>query len=182
MNPVRILVAGIGNIFLGDDAFGVEVAQRLMRRTHAPDVRVADFGIRGIDLAYALLDGCDIAILIDAVPRGDGPPGTLYLLEPELDSLESAPAMIEAHSMDPVKVLITATAMGAKLGKIFIVGCQPAPADDDECVESVEMSPAVRAAIEPAVEMVESLLEKLRGGATVKPQTSRPTEVSPCPQ
>ncbi|MDQ3225108.1 MAG: hydrogenase maturation protease, partial [Chloroflexota bacterium] len=73
----KVLVAGIGNIFLGDDGFGVEVAQRLLRETFPDDVRVADFGIRGLHLAYELLDGYDLAILIDAVPRG-GSPGTLY--------------------------------------------------------------------------------------------------------
>ena len=79
--PARILIAGIGNIFLGDDAFGVEVARRLVRRRLPDGVRVVDFGIRGLDLTYALLDGYEAVILVDAAPRG-GPPGTLYVLEP----------------------------------------------------------------------------------------------------
>src|SRR5439155_13673490 len=81
MNRPRVLVAGVGNIFLGDDAFGVEVAQRLARRALPPEVRVVDFGIRGLDLTYALLDGYEAVILVDAAPRG-GRPGTLYVLEP----------------------------------------------------------------------------------------------------
>src|SRR5689334_8572384 len=116
MSVPRILVAGIGNIFLGDDAFGVEVAQRLARRAWPEGVRVVDFGIRGLDLAYALLDGYDAAILVDAAPRG-GPPGSLYVIEPS----EGGPAgqdevgagtLIEGHGMDPVKVLRLVAALG----------------------------------------------------------------------
>ncbi|MGH7848434.1 MAG: hydrogenase maturation protease, partial [Candidatus Binatia bacterium] len=77
MTPAKILVAGIGNIFLGDDGFGVEVARELAKRKLPESVRVVDFGIRGFDLAYALLDGYDLTILVDAAPRG-GLPGTLY--------------------------------------------------------------------------------------------------------
>ena len=83
----------------------------------SPDVRVEDFGIRGLDLAYALAEGCQTAILIDAVPRGDGPPGTLYVLEPQFDRADQIPPTLDAHSMDPVKVLRMAEAMGAKPGK-----------------------------------------------------------------
>src|SRR5881227_271903 len=108
MSPVpsdrgRVLVAGVGNIFLGDDAFGVEVAQRLLRRGLPDAVRVVDFGIRGLDLTYALLDGYEAVILVDAAPRG-GPPGTLYVLEPERGGAPDV-AAIETHGMDPVKVL-----------------------------------------------------------------------------
>src|SRR5438105_7090490 len=105
MTTPRLLIAGIGNIFLGDDAFGTLVAQRLAQRRWPEEVRVVDFGIRGIDLSYALLDGFEAVILVDAVPRG-GAPGTLYVLEPELDE-PSEPAnagmMIEMHDLDPVK-------------------------------------------------------------------------------
>ena len=111
-SPPRILVAGIGNIFLGDDAFGVHVTQRLLQQQRPwPDnVRIRDFGIRGLDLVYALLDGCDVAIFIDAVPRGEKP-GTLFVIEPDLSVL-AADVAIEAHSMDPVKVLNSARSMG----------------------------------------------------------------------
>ena len=160
----RILVAGIGNIFLGDDAFGSEVAQRLLRRPHAENVRVVDFGIRGLDLAYALIDTCDIAILIDAVPRPDEPPGTLFVLEPPLDSISKTPVAIETHSMDPVKVLQAAAAMGAKVQRVLIVGCQPTsiPADDDDGTDTLlEMSEPVARAVDGAVELVESLILQL---------------------
>src|SRR5262249_6859554 len=107
MSRQRILVAGVGNIFLGDDAFGVEVIERLAQRNLSPEVRVVDFGIRGLDLTYALLDGYDVAILVDASPRG-GSPGTLYVLEPALEESPKAGdagALVEPHHMDPVKVM-----------------------------------------------------------------------------
>jgi len=105
-----ILVAGIGNIFLGDDAFGSEVARQLAGRLKTPHVRVMDFGIRGLDLAYALMDGYDATILIDAVPQG-GKPGTLYVIEPDLNELNQIEAAIEAHAMDPARVLALARSM-----------------------------------------------------------------------
>src|SRR5437868_14687112 len=82
----RILIACIGNIFLGDDGFGVEVAQRLSSREYPEGVQVVDFGIRGMELAYTLLDDYDTLILVDAVPRGS-PAGTLYLIEPDLTGI-----------------------------------------------------------------------------------------------
>src|SRR5438045_8939975 len=98
-----ILVAGIGNIFLGDDAFGSKVARRLAYRPVPQHVHVVDFGIRGLDLVYALLDGYDAVILIDATPRG-GSPGTLYTIEPDLAELSKTSAQLEAHGMDPMRV------------------------------------------------------------------------------
>src|SRR5437016_6098906 len=114
-----ILIAGIGNIFLGDDAFGSEVARRAQHLA-SERVKVVDFGIRGLDLAYALMDGYEAVIMIDAVPL-DGKPGTLYVIEPELNGLQQATA-IEAHSMDPVRVLALAQSMGVKLKNVWIVG------------------------------------------------------------
>src|ERR1700734_1751902 len=99
MTPPRILIAGIGNIFLGDDAFGSEVARRLAARPMPDGVKVVDFGIRGFDLTYALLDGSDATILVDATPRG-GPPGTLYVIEPdpgEAREPEEADLLIQTH-------------------------------------------------------------------------------------
>ena len=119
MNPSRVLVAGIGNIFLGDDAFGIEVVQRLAQRPQPAGVRVVDFGIRGLDLTYALLDGCDAVVLVDAIPRG-GSPGTLYVLEPEVEGSagpESGDLMLDAHSLDPTKVLRLATALGSSVAE-----------------------------------------------------------------
>src|SRR6185295_18734674 len=109
-----ILVAGIGNIFLGDDAFGCEVVKRLSERAWPDNVRVVDFGIRGFDLAYALLDGYDVTIFVDAAPRGEEP-GTLYTIGPELDQIENVNeqgAMVETHGMNPMKVLSMVKSMG----------------------------------------------------------------------
>ena len=113
MTP-SILIAGVGNIFLGDDAFGVEVVRALGTRQLPDGVVVADYGIRGFDLAYALLDPWDAVVIVDALPRG-GAPGTLYTIEPDLESLRDAPpgeAMINPHGMDPVRVLQLAFSMG----------------------------------------------------------------------
>jgi hydrogenase maturation protease len=178
MTPLpNILVAGIGNIFLGDDAFGCAVTQRLLRRGSGEHVRVVDFGIRGLDLVYALQDGYDAVILVDAVARGEGAPGTLYLLEPEVEAVSEG-ALIDPHSLDPVKVLRTAAALGAKLGRVFLVGCEPATRPDqfDEGEMPVGMSAAVEAAVEQAAEMVDSLVERLGGGG----QGSHTKEASAC--
>jgi len=167
----RILIAGIGNIFLGDDAFGVEVARRLEDRTFPDNVRAADFGIRGIDLVYALLDGCDIAIFVDAVPRG-GAPGTLYLLEPEIDRSPAPASILDAHGMNPVNVLRTAQAMGARLRQVFIVGCEPATAVDDDADIPPGLSTPVAAAIDQAIAIVETLVQRLASNATLCPTAS----------
>ena len=116
--PVRILVAGIGNIFLGDDAFGSEVAGVLAHMRWPAHIHVEDFGIRSYDLAYALMDA-GAAILIDAVPRGH-PPGTVYLIEPNTDNLGDG--MIDAHAMNPVAVLQLVRTLGGTTGRIYLVG------------------------------------------------------------
>jgi hydrogenase maturation protease len=154
--PVRILVAGIGNIFMGDDGFGVEVARRLGERRLPRGVEVGDFGIRGMDLMYSLGEGYDVAVFVDAVPRG-GPPGTLYVIEPELEDGDVA---LDAHGMDPVKVLALARELGGVPDRVVVVGCEPETTpDDDELVG--ELSAPVRAAVDEAVELVESLLDEL---------------------
>src|SRR5262249_29803931 len=107
MDKSRVLVAGIGNIFLGDDGFVVEVVRRLAVRPLPAEVRVVDYGIRTFDLAFALMDDFDLVILVDASPRG-GPPGTLYVIEPELDDPHQsavAEKLVETHGMNPMKVL-----------------------------------------------------------------------------
>lgn len=160
--PVRILVAGIGNIFLGDDAFGVMAARELARHEWPAGVDVRDFGIRGLDLAYALQSGYDAAILVDAVPHGEAP-GTLYVLEP---ALQPAPATIETHGMDPVKVLHLTRALGGEPPRTVVVGCEPRPlpADLDPADVVAEVSPEVQAAIAGAVSLVESLVSDLIAG------------------
>ncbi len=163
----RILVAGIGNVFLGDDGFGVAVADRLARSELPPGVDVADFGIRGMDLAYALAD-YDVAVLVDALPRGN-PPGTLYVVEPEID--EDA-AAIDTHGMDPVKVLALARHLGSPLPRVLVVGCEPANqlTGDDELL--AELSEPVRAALGEAVRTVEALVEELAS----EEQETKPTQ------
>jgi hydrogenase maturation protease len=161
--PVRVLVAGIGNVFMADDGFGVEVARRLAEHEWPAGVDVADFGIRGMDLMYALGEGYDAAVFVDAVPRGQ-PPGTLFVIEPDLDGGDAA-ATLDAHGMDPVKVLALARQIGDVPSRILVVGCEPAvrmTGDEEELVG--ELSEPVRAAVPAAVEMVKSVLEDLTGG------------------
>jgi hydrogenase maturation protease len=157
--PRRVLVAGIGNVFLGDDGFGVAVAERLATRELPAGVRVVDFGIRGIDLVHALQDEPDVAILVDALP-GDRPPGTLTVLEPEVAGDDAAG--LEPHAMDPVSVLRTARRLGAAPGRTLIVGCEPLlrmTGDEPDVV--MELSPPVAAAVDDAVALVESLLAEV---------------------
>lgn len=161
MQP-RVLVAGIGNIFLGDDAFGVEVAQRLLAGGLPDGARVVDFGIRGLDLAYALLDGYEAVVLVDAAPRG-GPIGTLHVLELALDTTVEAHTLTEAHRLDPAAVLRLAATLGARVGRLILVGCEPSPMDESEDF-GIEMCAAVRAAIDEAVPLVTSLVVELLGG------------------
>jgi hydrogenase maturation protease len=158
--PTRILVAGIGNVFFGDDGFGVEVARRLLLRPRRPGVEVADFGIRGVDLAYALGDGYHAAVIIDAAPRG-GAPGLIYVIEPR--DQEMAGTAPDAHGMDPARVLSLARRLGACPSRVLIVGCEPAsvPTDlpDDEIAAS--LSPVVERAVDTAVTVVEDLVSEL---------------------
>ena len=120
-----ILVAGIGNIFLGDDAFGVEVVRRLISRNLPAEARVVDFGIRGLDLAYALQDGYETTILIDAFPHGQ-PPGTVSIVEPDIKEIAAEPdSLVEPHSMHPLNVLRMAAAMNGSLNRVLLVGCEP---------------------------------------------------------
>jgi hydrogenase maturation protease len=154
----RILVAGIGNVFLGDDGFGVALAERLAARALPAGIDVVDYGIRGIDLAYALGDGYDAVVLLDAAPTGR-PPGTLSVIEPEIDDIGPS---IDAHGMDPVKVLGLARSLGAPLPRTLVVACAPQTVLTGEEEDVVaELSEPVRAALEPGVNLVESLLLEL---------------------
>lgn len=164
MSGARILVAGIGNIFMADDAFGCEVAQRLAARALPEEVRVVDFGIRGFDLVYALMDGYDVTILVDATPRG-GEPGTIYTIEPDLSELDKVDAQglaIEPHGMNPLKVLGMAKSMGGDLKRILLVGCEPETLGPEE--GQMGLSASVEAAVGEAVKVVESLVAKLLNG------------------
>lgn len=161
MSP-RILIAGIGNIFLGDDAFGVEVSRELIPRALPAGVRVVDYGIRGFDLAYALLDDWDAVILVDALGRG-GEPGTLYLLEPDLDSMRNSQAgsmAMNPHGMDPVQVLQLAFSLGELRAKIYLVGCEPKDFGD-ELEGRMGLSGVVQASIGGAIAMINNLVERI---------------------
>jgi hydrogenase maturation protease len=155
----NVLVAGIGNIFLGDDAFGVELAKCLVQHELPLDVRVVDFGIRSYDLAYALMEDWDFVILADALPRG-GVPGTLYTME--VESLPDRQSMtLDAHTMDPVAVLQLVEKLGGRLGRILIVGCEPETVEFGSD-ERLGLSAPVAAAVDNAVCMVKELITRLR--------------------
>jgi len=160
MSDLRILIAGIGNIFLGDDAFGCEVLKRISQRKWPAGVRVVDFGIRGFDLAYAMLEGDDLIVLVDTTPRGEAP-GTVYVVEPdllELESLDARAMMVETHGMNPLKVLSMVKSMGGQLKKVILVGCEPETFGPEEGL--MGLSPSVEAAVPEAVNIVESLVTK----------------------
>jgi hydrogenase maturation protease len=153
-----VLVAGIGNIFLSDDGFGVEVANRLAGTVMPAEVRVAEFGIRGVHLAYELLEGYDSLVLIDAVDVGQAP-GTVVVLQPDLGasggSVEETP-VVDAHTMSPDVVLGTLAHLGGTLKSVFVVGCQPACLD-----EGIGLSPTVQAALEGAAQLCNELVVDL---------------------
>lgn len=151
----RILIAGVGNIFLGDDGFGVEVANRLATQPMPDGVRVSDFGIRGVHLAYELLDGYDGLILIDAVAQG-GAPGTVYVIEPDLAAIEADTPSMDAHSMSPDTVLVLIKTLGGEPGHVYVVGCEPA-----DTSERMGLSAPVLAAVEQAVTVVCDLAAEL---------------------
>ncbi|GAA3379060.1 hydrogenase maturation protease [Streptomyces sannanensis] len=153
----KVLVAGIGNVFLGDDAFGPEVAAALLRRPQPDEVHVTDFGIRGMDLAYALTDGYDAAVLIDAAPRG-GAPGTLYVIEPDVPD-DAAP---EAHGMDPVRVLALARRLGGEPPRTLVIGCEPGAVPTGDSPDlTAGLSESVRPAVDSAVALVEETVAEL---------------------
>ncbi|WP_432260210.1 hydrogenase maturation protease [Cupriavidus sp. TMH.W2] len=173
-----ILVAGIGNVFLGDDGFGVEVVQRLGARqaAHAlppfPEgVVVADFGIRGIDLCYALLDGVDAAILVDATQRG-GAPGSLYVIELPMDAQDgdgagdpyASPVLMSPHEMNPALVLRALRMMGGTCADVVVIGCEPADFGLGEGEEGrIGLSEPVAAAVDRAVAMIEAMVGRKAG-------------------
>jgi hydrogenase maturation protease len=166
----HVLIAGLGNIFLGDDAFGVEVARVMATRALPERTVVRDFGIRSFDLAYALLNDWSAVILVDALSR-DEEPGTLFIIEPDVSELADASqtATFDGHSMDPVTVLRLAQTFGEIRPKILVVGCEPADLGGDE--GCMGLSPQVEAAIEETVVMVEELVQQLLAKA-VAPATA----------
>ncbi|HXC61216.1 MAG TPA: hydrogenase maturation protease [Nitrospiria bacterium] len=157
--PSKILVAGVGNIFMGDDAFGSEVARRLMSQGLPAEVQVTDFGIRSYDLAYALTDGYDVTILVDVTTRKQSP-GTVYLIEPDLSQLDQLDGMIaDAHSLNPVNVLQMLRSLGSAPGKLYLIGCEPAILDIED--GRIGLSEVVEAAIPQAIQLIKSLVNDL---------------------
>jgi hydrogenase maturation protease len=155
-----ILVAGIGNIFHSDDGFGSEVARLLLGGPPVPEgVKVVDFGIRGVHLAYELLDGYDVAILIDATSQGDEP-GTIYVIEPDVDAIETENGLaeagiVDAHGMDPASVLALLRSLGGGIERLLVVGCEPADVED-----GMGLSEPVAGAIEEACRVVRDLIDQ----------------------
>ncbi len=147
----RILVAGIGNIFLGDDGFGPEVARRLADRELPDGVRVIDYGIRGMHLAYDLLEGYDALVIIDTMPRG-GEPGDIVVVEVGPEDLGTGE--FDAHGMEPTAVLASLGALGGELPPTYVVGCEPADVN-----EGMGLTPAVETAVDRAVTAVVELLD-----------------------
>jgi hydrogenase maturation protease len=163
---VKTLVAGCGNIFLGDDGFGCEVARRLATHPLREDVKVVDFGIRGVHLAYELLNDYDTAILVDATPRGEEP-GTITVLEPEVDpsgrasrAQQAEAPLIDAHGMAPHDVLELLAALGGSVRRMLVVGCEPA-----EVTEHIGLSEPVTAAVDTAVKVIADLVTAPEGQA-----------------
>jgi len=154
-----ILVAGIGNIFLGDDGFGVEVVRRLAAGPRPAGVRFADFGIRGLHLAFELLEHPDdTTILVDLTPRG-GAPGTVYLIEPDLEALAGfagpASGPPDTHGMTPDAVFALLRSMGGTPGRVWIVGCEPLSTE-----EEIGLSPPVEAAVDEAARLILEVVER----------------------
>jgi hydrogenase maturation protease len=159
----KTLVAGVGNIFLGDDAFGVEVVRKMNERAWPEGVEVRDFGIRGVDFAYALADGdYDLVILIDAAPRGK-PPGTLFVLEPEIGARTNF--LADAHDLDPAKALAWARYLNQTETKLLVLGCQPG----ENPGIGGDLSPPVAGAVEGAVRLVEEILAREESVCTSSP-------------
>lgn len=153
--PPRILVAGVGNLFLGDDGFGPEVARRLAE-TPLPgpgQVRVVDYGIRGMHLAYDLLDGYSTLVLVDALP-GRGQPGDITVLE--IGPADLGSGEFDAHGMDPVAMLASLSALGGELPRTLLVGCQPL-----DVGEGIGLTAPVEAAVDDAVTIVCRLVDGL---------------------
>jgi hydrogenase maturation protease len=155
-----ILVAAVGNLWLGDDGFAGEVAKRLRERGLADDVAVADFGTGGLDLAYEVMRGYEALVLVDVTRQG-GDPGTLYVMEVDPDSIESKiedGAQIDPHGMDPETVLRFVKATGGWPGRVVVVACEPEQVEE----VGIGLSASVAAAVEPAVDLVVETVEDLR--------------------
>jgi hydrogenase maturation protease len=160
---MKVLIACVGNIFLGDDGFGVEVALSLSKRQLPEGVSVKDYGIRGFDLAYALLDPWDLVIMVDALSRGEAA-GTLYVIEPELNGPASAETALNPHGMDPARVLSLAASMGTISAKVLVVGCEPHDFGD-ELEGRMGLSSPIEGVVEAASDVILDLVAKRQANA-----------------
>jgi hydrogenase maturation protease len=157
----RTLVAGVGNIFQRDDAFGVEVIRLLADRPKPAGVEIADFGIRGVHLVYELLNGCDLFVLVDAAQRGYEP-GTVTVLEVEPADAAPPVAVMDAHGLAPGEIFAMLTTMGSRPGRSLVVACEPA-----DVSQGMGLSDQVRAALPHAVRAVEEILAQIQQKAGV---------------
>jgi hydrogenase maturation protease len=156
----RTLVAGVGNVFLGDDAFGCEVVRRLATHPVPDGVQIRDFGIRGVHLVYDLLDGCDLFVLVDAAARGE-PPGTVSVLEVEVpDPATLTGPVMDAHDLTPDAIFALLASLGGRPGRCLVVACEPA-----DVSAGMGLSEPVRAALPHAVRTVEEILASVAGGS-----------------
>jgi hydrogenase maturation protease len=167
---VRTLVAGVGNVFLSDDGFGSEVARRLLAGGGLPgEVDVVDVGIRGMHLAYQVLEGYRVLVVVDTT-HGDGAPGSLYLLEHDL-AAATGDAAFDPHGMEPDAVLELIGALARGVGthgleRVLVLGCEPA-----HLGEGMGLTPAVATAVDAAVDAVHRLVERLLAGRTLEPRS-----------
>ena len=154
-----ILIAGFGNVLRGDDGFGVEVVKVLLQRDNLPkDVEVIEVGIGGVSLVQTLMDGYQTLIVVDAVKQ-DGAPGTLYLLQPQMDEFDAdSESLIDMHFAEPSRALKLAKAVGVLPKKVFIVGCEPNSHDDLE----LGLSSSVQRAVSEAVNRIISLIKEIQ--------------------
>ncbi len=150
----RVLVACVGNIFLCDDGFGSHVAAELARRQVPDDVRVEDYGIRSVHLVYELMDGYDVLVLVDTVGRQTGPPGTLFVIEPEIP-VAAADALLDPHDLSPGGAMELVPLLGGSVDRILVVGVQPGTLG-----EGIGLSDAVAAAVEPAADLVLAVVSR----------------------
>ena len=152
----RTLVAGVGNVFQRDDAFGVEVIRLLSDRPRPAGVEIADFGIRGVHLVYELLNGCDLFVLVDAAQRGCEP-GTVTVLEVEPGDTAPRAAVMDAHGLAPDEIFAMLASMGSRPGRSLVVACEPA-----DVSAGMGLSDQVREALPQAVRAVEEILERIQ--------------------
>lgn len=156
----RILIAGIGNIFFGDDAFGVEVIRELTKSPLPEGVNAVDFGIRSYDLAYAIMDEYAATILVDITTRGE-PPGTVYLIELDQEKIGDLEGTVpDGHSLDPVAVLRLTQSLGGQIESLYLVACEPAVLESED--GRIGLSEPVQAAVPEAVRTIRRLVNKLR--------------------